>query len=279
MNPHSDVGPQDAPSATSLPVRKPGPLARAIRFVALAMIALMIGLLWSGPPSWCGTWLDVGARPPAASCDFVMVLGGDPNTRPYVAAALVRAGLARQVLLSRVADSVGPHGTLVPEHELSRRVLLARGVPASDIILLDREATTTHDEAHALADFLKDHPAARMAVVTNHFHTRRARWVFRQVLGNGSSAGGKAPVLCFVSAPTDDFSLDRWWETEDGFMTVLGENLKLVFYVFYYDRRADLLGALALIAALGGYVALTRRRSRTASIEPDPTPGYRSSGD
>ena len=63
-----------------------------------------------------GQWLNVGS-PLDDRVDAVMVLGGDASTRPFVAAAIIRAGLASQVLIPRTAepDEGGdPHGPAAP---------------------------------------------------------------------------------------------------------------------------------------------------------------------
>src|SRR5438128_1901034 len=76
------------------------------------------------------------ADPPQA-VDYVMILGGDYETRPFVAAAWVRAGLAQQVLVPHVHLSLDAQEGLIPhEQEILRRVLLACGLADQDIRLL-----------------------------------------------------------------------------------------------------------------------------------------------
>jgi len=233
-----------------------GRCRRTVSIAVLLAVGVLFGVQWVGL-SGCGTWLDVGQT--GAGCAYAMVLGGDPNGRAYAAAALVRAGLAERVLLSRVALELGTCGNGLPEHEVSRRVLLSRGVPESNVLVLGPEVSTTRDEALALAEFLEDHPTERVAVVTNDFHTRRAQWIFRRILGC------RAENLQFVSAPNDDFVLQRWWQTQTGFETVVGENLKLLFYVVRYDRRAmPIIAGLAVLV-----VAWGRARWRRTRLHPD----------
>ena len=57
-------------------------------------------------------WLDVGERPRQA--DYVMVLNGGENNRPLVAAALLKAGLARHVLVAEVATTPGTDESFHP---------------------------------------------------------------------------------------------------------------------------------------------------------------------
>jgi uncharacterized SAM-binding protein YcdF (DUF218 family) len=204
-------------------------------------------VLWAVAPRplvAMGRWLDVGVRPPHA--DYVMILTGDERTRPFVAAALMKAGLVQHALITEVADLPETIKLrLPPAHGVTRQVLLHRGIASKDITILPAHAATTHDEAVALATFLRDRPAARVIVVTSDYHTRRSRWIFARTLGE------KAERLTFVSAPADDFAPESWWRVEAGFVTIANEYLKFAFYVVRYGHAGWWLAAccgLALIA-------------------------------
>jgi uncharacterized SAM-binding protein YcdF (DUF218 family) len=175
---------------------------------------------------WAGRSLDVGTEP--QSVDYVMVLGGGSDTRPFVAAALYKAGLARQILVPRMKPhpdrpQVGP-----PEEEMVRRVLRLRGVPAAAIVFLDDLVDSTHDEAAALRNFLADRPNSSVAIVTSNYHTRRVRWLFQKVVGD------RAARLDFVSAQTDRFGPHNWWQSESGFVAYMNEFAKIGYYRLRY---------------------------------------------
>lgn len=173
-------------------------------------------------------WLDVGSLPEAS--DYVFVLGGGEETREFVAAALLKSGLAKKILVPR--DDSGPQeeSLIYPSmQEVIRRILVYRGVPLERIATLDRAVSNTHDEALALSEFLRTSPDAKLTVVTSDYHTRRARWVFRRVLGKDANR------LSFVSAPSDEFDRDEWWCSEEGFNEITGEYLKLTYYFFRYS--------------------------------------------
>jgi uncharacterized SAM-binding protein YcdF (DUF218 family) len=196
---------------------------RLRRLAVALLVAFLLGAYlargWLLPP--VAYFLDVSEPP--RPVDAVLVLGGGADDRPFVAAALVRAGLARRVLVSSVQLSPeNEDGLVPPEHEVTRRALLARGVPAEDIVLLPGACGSTQDEARALAHFLDAEPDTRVAVVTHGLHTRRARRLFRRVLG------GRSGQVMFVAAPCDRFSADDWWRSEDGFSAYATEYLKLI---------------------------------------------------
>ncbi len=124
---------------------------------ALLLTVFAAGLLYAARRpalvAACG-WLDVGQRPRPA--EYVMVLGGGAATRPFAAALLVKWHLAREVLVPRQWDRAeAAHWTVLPEEELTRQVLLRRGVPASRIHLIGKGVVSTFDEAVAVAEFLR----------------------------------------------------------------------------------------------------------------------------
>jgi uncharacterized SAM-binding protein YcdF (DUF218 family) len=222
----------------------------------LVLAGAVVGIGLAGPRllPMLGSWLDVGTPPQPGG--YVMVLGGGEETRPFVAAALVKAGLARKVLVPEAILTADEEaGFRLPPHKVSRRVLRYRGVAEADIVILAGPVYDTHDEATALAAFLDSSPGSRVAVVTNDFHTRRARWVFRQVLGDRSSQ------LSFVSAPNDQFAEAEWWRYEEGVNLVVGEYLKLAYYMLRYSPCYDV-----VVAGLGLLFVVTcmflRRRRK-----------------
>jgi uncharacterized SAM-binding protein YcdF (DUF218 family) len=94
-------------------------------------------------------------------------------------------------------------------------------VPQSAIRRLDGAVLSTRDEARTLADFLADRPEATVAIVTNDFHTRRARLLFRRAIPVSRDQ------LHFIAAPTDGFGPGNWWHFKDGVLWYVGEYAKL----------------------------------------------------
>ncbi len=210
-------------------------------------------------------WLDVGEQPRPSDCVFV--LGGGVEARPLAAAALVRCGLAKKVLVAHVAPPVEARdGISPPEHELAIRVLVMRGVRREDIVVLGHNVLSTYDEARALGDYLQTSPNAHVIVPTHEFHTRRTRWILSQVLGD------RVRQVSLFSIPSEDFRPEIWWETEEGFITVTSEILKLTFYWFRYGRAWYLAGlAVAMLVSLVFYWMRRSRRKNRPSEERGPT--------
>ena len=152
-------------------------------------------------------WLDVGISPTRA--DYIMVLPGHSETRPFVAASWVRLGLADQVLLPRTRSSGDiEDGIIPPTHEIEAAVMECCGLHKEQVVILPGESASTFDDAQALAAFIAGQPEARVAIVTSGFHTRRARWVFRQripelpIPGSTPSGGGVRHAAWTRSAPS-----------------------------------------------------------------------------
>jgi len=157
--------------------------------------------------------------------DYLVVLGGGAETRPFAAAALYRAGVAPKVLVfEHEADRITGLG-LAPTHdELYRKILQIEGVPARALDRAPGVVRNSWDEARALRRFLVARPVRRIVLVTSAEHTRRARWVFRKVLTG-------LPVEVRV-APARHWRFDEtnWWKSDEGALVYLHEYLKLPSY-------------------------------------------------
>lgn len=195
-------------------------------------------------------WLDVGERP--SRVDYVLPLPGDATTRAVAAAVAVQDGIAGRVLVLETA--IGPEvedQILPPDHEIVTAVLRRLGVPADRIEVLHGRTATTFTDVQRIRAFLEEHPQATLAVVTNDYHSRRARWALARV------AGPESKRIHWLTAPSDDFEMDRWWQNADGFRIVVAENLSLIAYGFCYGT----LGAwLLAVVGIAGIAVIARRR-------------------
>lgn len=174
---------------------------------------------------WAGHHLDAGdtLRSPV---DCVYILGGGASTRPFMAAAIYRAGYGHRIL---IPESIHLDSSPLPaEHMICREVLLRRGVPLDAIVQLTGTVDSTRDEAEALEAYLSTRPDATVAIVTSNFHTRRVRMIFRKMLPQHRDQ------LFVIATPTDDFGPDDWWHHQDGILWYLGEYVKLLREYFQY---------------------------------------------
>lgn len=161
--------------------------------------------------------------------DFLVVLGGNAETRPFAAAALYRSGVAPKVLIfEHKTDRITDLGLAPTSDELYRKVLELEGVPIDAIERLPGVVDSSWDEARSLRRFLVSNPARRIILVTSAEHTRRARWVFRNVLAGIPTDIRMAPARHL------EFDETNWWKHDAGVLAYIHEYLKLVFYVTRY---------------------------------------------
>jgi uncharacterized SAM-binding protein YcdF (DUF218 family) len=167
------------------------------------------------------------AKPPA---DYLVVLGGGPETRPFAAAALYRKGFASKVLIfEQKTDRINELGLTLVAHELYRKVLELEGVRSEAIHLLPGIADSSWAEARIVRRFLTVHPARRIILVTSAEHTRRARWVFKKVLD-------RTPVEVRMAAASHlGFDETNWWKDDEGALVYLHEFFKFPFYWIRYS--------------------------------------------
>lgn len=160
-----------------------------------------------------------------APADYLVVLGGNAETRPFAAAALYRKGFAPKVLIfAHRSDRIIDLGLAPTAEELYRKVLEFEGVPPDAIERLPGVVDSSWDEARSLRRFLISHPARRVILVTSPEHTRRARWVFHKVLAGMS--------LDVRTAPARHLEFDEadWWKHDEGVLAYLHEYFKLLVY-------------------------------------------------
>jgi uncharacterized SAM-binding protein YcdF (DUF218 family) len=203
---------------------------------------------------WLARWLDVGSRPQKA--DAVVLLNGSLNVRPFFAAALVHGGWAPEIWLNTVAAHPNQEsGAIPPFFEINLKVLEYGGVPTERIVRLDSDARTTFDEAKAVADYLVDHPVQRLMILTEGPHSRRSRWIFQHLLAD------RQIEIAMVSAPTDEFDNENWWQSEAGFLFVVSEYFKLFFYGLRYGRLGyEIVAGLAVMILFYAWFSQWRKR-------------------
>jgi uncharacterized SAM-binding protein YcdF (DUF218 family) len=186
------------------------PRGRINRFLRWAVASLVLfsavyvaGLVFS-PQILCR---DVAP----SRADAIVVLGGEIWTRPQRAAEVFKAGAAPKIIASGDGDC-----------QETRRLLEARGVPAS-AIELECKSGTTKENAEFTTALLRAQGARRVILVTSWFHSRRALACFRH----------SAPEIAFHSQSTH-FDRKRFWPDRYERGRILREYMKLLGYWVRY---------------------------------------------
>lgn len=113
--------------------------------------------------------------------DAIVVLGGNFQLRPPVAADLYRRGLADRIFVSQTIHmQQGPVTVSPTDAELNRAALLKLGVPPGAIETFGTANTNTRDEAVALKQWAERNSASAFIIPSEIFSARRVRWIFHR---------------------------------------------------------------------------------------------------
>ena len=166
---------------------------------------------------------------PLSKADAIIVLGGGMQTRPFEAARLYREGYAPRVLVaspeSKPTDKIG---ITADDTEVTKRILSKQGVPDSAVLEFGDEVSSTHEEALALGSWIRKTGLKKIIIVSDPFHTRRVRWVFKKEL---QSTGTE---ILTVAAPSLKYDSSNWWQTEQGLIEFQNELIKYAYYRVNY---------------------------------------------
>jgi uncharacterized SAM-binding protein YcdF (DUF218 family) len=197
---------------------------RAAAFVLLGLLAVL---------SW-GAWLGAGeflvvSDPLPAHADAIVILAGSPPARLLEATELYRSGLAPRIVLTRerrppATVALARRGVPVDDPDtLAQSHLIALGIPAEAITILNGRAYSTTSEAQLIARWGCRSHIRSLVVVTSPSHTRRARLILRRLVAPGTT-------LAVRPAPADFFPRRRWWRSRRSSKLVLSEYEKLANY-------------------------------------------------
>jgi len=157
------------------------------------------------------------ARDPLRPADAVLVLAGDPSyERTSSGARLVLAGDVRLLIVT--GGEPGPGDSA----ESLRDVALGLGVPP-EAIRMEQVSRSTHESLVAVRPILERENVRRLVLVTSPYHQRRALWAARRTLTG----------VEIVSRPADPSSWQPagWWKSRSNRRIVVGEYLKLAYYI------------------------------------------------
>jgi uncharacterized SAM-binding protein YcdF (DUF218 family) len=170
-----------------------------------------------------GGWLMV--QDPLAHADVIIVLSGSLPERAVEAAQLYKAGYADQVWVS---PPISPEQELkamniayLGEDFYNEKVLLAEGVRADAIRVMDRPSANTEEEVREISEWLRNNNFHEAIVVTSKPHTRRVRTIWRKLIGS-------EPRLIVRFATDDPYDGAHWWRHTHDALDVVRETLGLL---------------------------------------------------
>lgn len=198
----------------------------ALAYFLPALIALLAVVYWGRRRILGALGAFLVIEETGRSCDVMLLLNGNISTRAYRAVELYK-NRRTPIVLARLADTEEVRLGVIPNiSEATRELLIRLGVRRSDITLLasERWVAGTWDEAILLCAHMRARGYRSAAIVTDAFHTRRARWTFRNVMRDDSI------VFSCVATRYSVNLMDRWWRTEYGLVQVFVEYIKFLHY-------------------------------------------------
>lgn len=174
---------------------------------------------------------------PLESADAIIVLAGSHTyvERTRKAAEIYNKRIAPKIYLTDDGEQAGwsqVEQRNPPYVELARNSLIANGVPAESIEILEPRVSGTIDEARILSLKAKNANLKSLLLVTSAYHTRRALATFQKVFDENK----QPTTLGIAAAPTGEQTPPpgRWWLSIFGWKIVAGEYVKSFGYWVYY---------------------------------------------
>jgi len=176
-------------------------------------------------------WLPLAGRflvvaDPLQPADAVVPLGGGGVGRVAQAAALLKEGYATWLVATDA--EIDLPGIRDSYSELVRREAQWQGVAPERILMAPGVVETTYEEALAVRALAQEQGWTSLLVVTDPYHTRRARLTFRDVFRGTGVAMAVRPV---EETPYDP---EAWWRSVDGLRETWTEYAKLALYLLGY---------------------------------------------
>ena len=170
-----------------------------------------------------GQWLVV--QDPLVHADVIVILSGHLPERALEAARLYQAGYAEQVWVSPPISPAEELKTMnifyLGEDFYNEKVLLAQGVPADAIRILEHPSANTEEEVREISETLRQNNFHQAIVVTSKAHTRRVRTIWRKLVGSD-------PRVIVRFANDDPYDGAHWWRHTHDALDIVRETLGLL---------------------------------------------------
>lgn len=196
--------------------------------VYVPVILISIVLLVFGPLlNAVGRFLVIDD--PIQHADIIHVISG-PEYRTRYGIQLMQEGWADEIFFT--GGWCEPLECYIGEY--SRELAVYEGVPPDLIAIDDSKISTTFEEVGLLKEYIEDKGKVvkSVIVVTDPFHSRRARWVYRQVFGDEIT-------IIMAPVPFDQAGIpDRWWLNREMAVMVFKEYIKNAYYFVRYEATS-----------------------------------------
>ena len=160
--------------------------------------------------------------------DAVLILGGSADTRAKKAIELFRNDYALEIIITHPKPPIKEYeNIIISDFDNLKDILNYENVNYKVVEDINGGARSTFDEARDLILFLKKHPFERVIIVTDNFHTRRAKYTFDKVFEKSSCK----TTIQVAGAPNQVYNESNWWKTERGLNAYGSEGFKYIIYL------------------------------------------------
>jgi uncharacterized SAM-binding protein YcdF (DUF218 family) len=205
---------------------------KALWVISVLVLAIVLLLIFRKPllTGYAGLFSVQTANKGA---DAIVCLSGGKVTRVPETLRLWNQGYASSIYLT---DEKKPNkefsklesGNLKFAQSVARKMEL--NATWQTIPSLGDGATSTFDEAEDVLAYAKQKDWKRIIIVTDEFHTRRARYAFEKIFD------GSGIEVESAGATNEIFSDDDWWESDKGISCYVLETIKFPVY-FFWDQE------------------------------------------
>jgi uncharacterized SAM-binding protein YcdF (DUF218 family) len=170
--------------------------------------------------------------------DIIVVLNGRDTERSLAAVDMYKTGYGKLIVIARGPKQPGCGefwkrvGKDFNSKVFFQRSVEAMGIPRDSFMQIGEGVHSTFDEAKAARTFLKEKGYKSILLVTSKWHSRRAYLTFTSVFGENERVE-EIRITCHPSK-YDTFNPDAWWKNEAGAEIVLGEYLRLIYYILTF---------------------------------------------
>ena len=162
--------------------------------------------------------------------DAIVVLGGGGEQRVVEAVRLVQERYGLWLIITEPGEVVPGHGS---GSEVFRRVAILEGISPDVILITEKSAGNTYQEAKAVLGTMQKHQLKSITVVTDPFHTQRTRIIFRSVFSGSGLTVRIHPV------PDHWYRSSTWFFSITGWENTLREYVKMIGFLTGIQQALD----------------------------------------
>ena len=158
--------------------------------------------------------------------DAILILGGSADTRAKKSIELLNYGYSTNILITQPAPPIKEYQKLwVSDFDNLKTILAFEKVKYKVVPSINGGAKSTFDEARDLLKYSEKYNLKRIIIVTDIFHTRRAKYAFDQVFKKSNC------IIEIAGASNEIYDETNWWKTERGLNAYVSEIFKLTIYL------------------------------------------------